>query len=74
MTGSKMAAGIVIAGVAVALVLAAGSSIAPLAQTRDPASIESQPQEREQTQELRDLVAEVRAPRGVIENYTAGME
>ena len=72
MTGSRRAMGILVTGVGVAVVLAAGSSVVPSAQTRDTVSTETLVQAQAQTQALRDLVAEVRALRGVIEGYTAG--
>ncbi len=72
MTGSRLTTRLGVTGVAVALVLVAGSRAVPLAQTRDTASAESLRQAEAQTQALRDLVGEVRALRGVIESYTQG--
>ena len=58
---------VVVVGV-LAVALAAGAALVPVAQTRDTATAEAQAQ----TQALRELVSEVRALRGVIEGYTEG--
>lgn len=70
MARSRMAAGAAVLGVAMALVLAAGGRVAPSAQTRDTVSAETLAQAQAQTQVLRELVAEVRALRGLVEGYT----